>query len=330
MAVRALTQAERWVVLRIRSARIGLFIVLGLIAAGMASASGASPPAELQVFVRPGCPFCEEAKRFLPELQRGRPELRIRVRDISQDPEALRELRELAARFGIQPVGVPAFFFRNQLVIGFRSAETTGKALESLLGGAPSDAQSVEAPFLGRIDARRLGLPLFTVILGLLDGFNPCAMWVLVFLLSMLASLRDRKKMFLIAGVFITVSGLFYFALMAAWLNLFFMIGMSRATQLLLGGIAVLIGALNLKDFFAFGSGVSVGIPEAAKPGIYRRVRRVIRAENLIGALGAVAFLAVLVNTVELLCTAGVPALYTQVLSLYSLPAWVYYAYLAL
>jgi hypothetical protein len=73
-----------------------------------------------------------------------------------------------------------------------------------------------------------------------------------------------------------------------------------------------------------------VGIPQAAKPGIYSQVRRVLRAENLIGALSAVVVLAVLVNTIELLCTAGLPAIYTRALTMYSLPTWAYYGYLAL
>jgi len=185
-------------------------------------------------------------------------------------------------------------------------------------------------PLLGQLHARELGLPLFTIILGLLDGFNPCAMWVLLFLLSMLVNLHDRKKMFLIGGTFVAVSGIVYFAFIVAWYNLFLLIGVSRITQVLLGSIAALIGVLNVKDSVALGWGPSVGIPEAVKPGIYSQVRRVLRAENLVGAVTAVIFLAVLVNTVELLCTAGLPAIFTQVLTMYSLPNWAYYAYLVL
>jgi hypothetical protein len=94
--------------------------------------------------------------------------------------------------------------------------------------------------------------------------------------------------------------------------------------------IAAVIGILNLKDFVAFGRGVSVGIPDAAKPGVYSQVRSILRAENLVGALTAVVVLAILVNTVELLCTAGLPAIYTRVLTMYSLPTSAYYAYLGL
>jgi len=320
---------------------VAIWLVASLYFGEIGLVVGASviPENELQVFVRPGCPYCEEAKRFLPELQRRRPDLHIRVRDIYQDPQALRELTELAERFGLRPIGVPAFYLRGKLIIGFLSGETTGKTLETLLDQPTANAEqpppdslpdSIVAPLLGQLNARELGLPVFTIVLGLLDGFNPCAMWVLLFLLSMLINLQDRAKMFLIGGVFVAVSGLVYFAFMAAWLNLFFLIGMSRMIQMLLGGVAVAVGSLNLKDFLAFGSGLSIGIPESAKPGIYRQVRNIIRAENLTGALAAVIVLAILVNTVELLCTAGLPAIYTQVLTTYSLPGWAYYGYLAL
>ncbi len=304
-------------------------------------AAAAAPAAEIEVFVRPGCPYCAAAEHYLDELQRRRPGLQVRLRDISRDAEALQELGELAHRSGIRPFGVPAFYLRGQLMVGFLSAETTGKAIEALLDQAPAtsgrdaairppNVGNVDVPLLGQLNVGDLGLPLFTIVLGLLDGFNPCAMWVLLFLLSMLVNLRDRKKMFLIGGVFVLVSGIVYFAFMAAWLNLFFLIGISRLTQVLLGMVAAVVGALNLKDFVAFGRGVSVGIAEAAKPGIYSQARRILRAESLVGALTAAVMLAILVNTVELLCTAGLPAVYTRVLTMYSLPTSAYYAYLGL
>lgn len=90
------------------------------------------------------------------------------------------------------------------------------------------------------------------------------------------------------------------------------------------------MGSLNVKDFAWLGRGLSLGIPEAAKPGIYARVRRVVTAERLGAALASAGVLALLVNTVELLCTAGLPALFTRILTLRELPAWTYHAYLAL
>jgi hypothetical protein len=140
-------------------------------------------------------------------------------------------------------------------------------------------------------------------------------MWVLLLLLSILVNLRDRTRILAIAGTFVLVSGAAYFAFMAAWLNVFEWIGMLRPMQLALGGLAVGIGLVHVKDFFAFKQGPSLSIPEAAKPGIYARIRRIVNAENLPAAIGAVFVLAVLVILVELLCTAGLPALYTGILT---------------
>jgi glutaredoxin len=193
---------------------------------------------------------------------------------------------------------------------------------------APPD--TVELWGLGSISVSRLGLPVFTVLVGLVDGFNPCAMWVLIFLLSVLAGQNDRLRMGLIAGVFVLVSGLAYFAFMSAWLTVFQLIGLVRWAQVLLGLLALTMGAIHIKDFFAFKVGVTLSIPEGAKPGLYDRIRKVVAAPSLGAALAGAIVLAVLVNVIELLCTAGLPALYTQILIYRQYPPWKNYAYLGL
>jgi hypothetical protein len=149
-------------------------------------------------------------------------------------------------------------------------------------------------------------------------------------MISLLAPMKNRMRMFAVAGTFVAVEGVAYLAFMAAWLNLFLLIGLSRASEIIIAAIAILAGAINLKDFWAYGWGVSLSIPEAAKPGIYARARGILQAENLRGAMiGAVA-LAVLVQIVEFLCTSGFPALYTRILTLRQLSGFSYYGYLLL
>lgn len=191
-------------------------------------------------------------------------------------------------------------------------------------------ADSIELPLLGRLRVRDLGLPAFTFVVGLIDGFNPCAMWVLLFLLSVLVNLQDRRKIVAVAGTFVLVSGLAYFAFMAAWLNVFLLIGLARPAQIALALLAIGVGSVHVKDFFAFKKGISLSIPDSAKPGIYERIRKIVMAEHLAAAIAGAIVLAVLVNVVELLCTAGLPALYTQILTMQQLPTWQNYAYLAL
>ncbi|MBZ4420230.1 glutaredoxin domain-containing protein [Myxococcus sp. RHSTA-1-4] len=330
-----------------------LLHLLALALLFFSTAEAAAPsPVELEVFVRESCPRCEDAKAFLAELRVTHPEVQVRYLDVGRDTAARERLAALAAEHSLPVVGVPAFHARGQLLVGFSGRETSGRQLLTLLegGGGPGGAEgvcpledtscpppastlprdTVELPWVGRVSVGELGLPAFTVVLGLIDGFNPCAMWVLLFLLSLLIRLGDRRKMFVVGGTFVLTSGLVYFAFMAAWLNVFLLVGFSRLTQVLLGVVALGIGLLNVKDFFAFHRGPTLSIPERAKPGLYARTRRLLEQQPLLSAMGGVVVLALLVNLVELACTAGLPAVYTQVLALRRLPGWQYYAYLAL
>jgi hypothetical protein len=185
--------------------------------------------------------------------------------------------------------------------------------------GAPAaapGAERVEVPLLGRVEARRVPLAALTAVVGLADGLNPCAMWVLVVLLGLLAHVRSRRRLLLFGGAFVLVSGLVYFAFMTAWSGVFAALGGSRRVTVVLGVALVAMGLVNAKEVFLFRRGPSLAIPEGAKPALYRRMRGVANATSLPAALAGVVGLAFLANLVELGCTIGLPALYTRVLSL--------------
>ena len=283
----------------------------------------------LEVFVRDGCPHCADAKAFLGKLSSTRADLSIVYRPVDRDPDAREALFTLSERAGVWPPGVPTFVIDGRVMVGF-DAEQGGSALAALIDDRAPRGDQVETTAFGTLSASRLGLPLFTLALGLIDGFNPCATWVLLFLLSLLVRFRDRRRMALVAGTFVLASGAVYFAFMAAWLNVFLIAGMSTPLRWGLALVALAIGAFNVKDFFAWGHGPSLAIPEAAKPGIYARMRAVMGAEAIGASLVAVAALAVVVNFVEILCTAGLPALFTAVLAQHDLTPAARYGYLAL
>jgi glutaredoxin len=284
----------------------------------------------LEVFVRDGCPHCADAKAFLPAFARERPWLRIVYRSIDGDPAALDDLVRHSRSAGIWPPGVPTFVYDGRVVAGFESPERSGPELAALVERRATPVETIETGLFGTLSVSRLGLPLFTVAIGLLDGFNPCAMWVLLFLLSMLVHLKDRRRMAFVAGTFLLVSGAVYYAFMAAWLNVFLLVGMTTALRIALGSTALVIGVINMKDFVWPKQGPSLSIPASAKPGIYARVRTVIHADTLMPSLAAVAALAVVVNFIELLCTAGLPAMYTAILTQHDLAPSAHYAYLGL
>lgn len=320
--------------------RLGVVPGLAMLAAVPGDAWAVEPDSiPIEVFVAEGCPHCASAMRWLQQVSAERTDLAITVQVVTHDSVARYRLIRLAREWGVAAVGVPAFLIRDRLIIGWQDEATTGAELLTLLApgagpSAPSAAAGppaeVQAPLIGTLSVRRLGLPLFTIALGLIDGFNPCAMWALLLILGILVRLRDRRRMVAIAGTFVAVGGAMYFVFLGAWLEFFLLVGFSRGVQLMLGIVALAVGALNLKDAVAFKRGPSLGVPEALKPGIYAHIRRVLAAPTLPLALLAVALLSLAVNLVELLCTAGLPAVYTHVLGTQDLPRAAYYGYLLL
>ena len=336
-------------------------LLAGFVLAAMACAAAfAADASRIELFVREGCPHCAQAEAFMEQLRGERPELTIVVRDVQKEPEALARLQELVQATGAGAARVPAAYVNGQLILGYSTEASTDKLIRSALaggrveaGGTPGDSSSCEAEdslscgpgagaaapaaehfevtLFGRtITLDDVGLPAFSIALGLLDGFNPCSMWVLLLMISLLAPLNDRKRMLAVAGTFVLVQGVAYFVMMAAWLNLFLLIGLSRASQIAIAVIAIVAGLVNIKDFFAFGRGISLSIPDSAKPKIYGRMRGILHAPTYTAAIIGTIVLALLVQVVEFMCTSGFPALFTRILTLNQLDTASYYGYLLL
>ena len=321
-------------------------VVAALVVLALLAAVPAAHAADVELFSREGCPRCVEAEEYLRSLAEVTPGIVVEVVDVGRDPAARARLAELAMARGTGGLSVPSILVRGTLLVGWSEPDTPARIAALLDGATPAgdgdgescsadpavvcEASGVDLPLFGRLDVRDAGLPLFTVALGLVDGFNPCAMWVLLLLLALLVNVRSRAKMATVAGVFVAVSGVVYFAFMAAWLNAFLLFGVSRALQVVLGIVAIAVGTVHVKDFLVPGRGVSLSIPDRAKPGLYARMRAIVNADDLPSALAATVVMAVLVNAVELLCTAGLPAIYTQVLAAQGLSTAARYGWLAL
>jgi glutaredoxin len=294
------------------------------------------PCTNIEIYTASGCPHCGRALEFLQQLQADYPQITVHNHDIRADTRAMVRFIAINEQAGEAHPGVPTLLICDQFFVGFEDADSTGATIKQLLGLTQAPAvqargsNTFELPLFGTISVSSVGMPLFTLAIGLIDGFNPCAMWVLLVLLSLLVNLRDRKRLSLIAGTFVVISGAVYFAFMAAWLNLFLIIGISRIIQVGVGMVALIIGTIHIKDYFAFKKGVSLSIPDSAKPGLYQKMRSVVYAENLFAALLAVSVLALLVNMVELACTVGLPALYTQILASRAPDPIQHYGYLLL
>jgi glutaredoxin len=296
----------------------------------------------IRYFWGEGCPHCAKAKPFLEELKTKYPELKIDSYEIFKNRKNLDIFVKMAKALGKEATGVPAFFIGNVMITGF--SEDTGREIGEKVrscieqGGcddemkriAPGQPETgtIDVPFLGKMSTSDLSLPVFTIVVAGLDSFNPCAFFVLFFLLSLLLHTHSRKRMVLIGGTFVLFSGLVYFLFMTAWLTLFLLVGNLPVITTVAGLVALLISLINIKDFFFFSKGISLVIPEEAKPKLFERMRNLLRADSLPAMLAGTVILAGVANSYELLCTAGFPMIFTRALSLRSLSHTEYYLYL--
>ncbi|MFA5371784.1 MAG: hypothetical protein WC053_04825 [Sideroxydans sp.] len=301
------------------------------------------PEVQLYFFWSLTCPHCTEAHPYIAAISQARPWVKLHAPELSRSAENTRLYQSMAQQLGEDAVSVPALLFCGEMHIGWESNATTGALIRQRLDDCHARALGVQKgdprvaakitppiqlPFIGAIDPASLSLPALTLVLAGLDAFNPCAFFVLLFLLSMMAHQKSRRRMLLIGGVFVLISGLMYFAFMAAWLNVFQLFGHLAWVTVAAGALAVFVGAVNVKDFFLFEKGLTLSIPESKKPDIFRRARIILAAESLPAMLAATIFLAVAANFYELLCTAGFPMVYTRLLTLADLSIVGRYIYL--
>jgi thiol-disulfide isomerase/thioredoxin len=307
---------------------------------------------KLYYYSAENCPHCKEYGPLIHQLAEQAPTVTLIEKDIWLDRSAFEEMMKLVATHGDLPVATPTLFLGNKVWIGLdhnKLREVEAQLKECLESGCPdamerllpenskrlaeqplAEEGTISVPLWGELDAREISLPLVTLTLGLLDSINPCAFFVLLFLLSLMIHAHSRMRMLTVGVVFVSFSGLIYFLFMAAWLNLFLATGGIRVVTLLAGFVALLIGGFNVKDYFMFHKGPSLSIPEKAKPGLYHRVRGLVKSANYLSLLGGTALLAIAANSYELLCTAGFPMVFTRILTLQELPTWQYYTYLGL
>jgi len=189
--------------------------------------------------------------------------------------------------------------------------------------------ETLDLPIIGKIETEKFSLPILTLLIGLADGFNPCAFFVLTFLLAALIGLAGaRKKILLVGGIFVFLSGFFYFLFMSLLLNVFQLGGGISILTIIAGLIAVFAGAVNIKDYFYFQKGISLTLPKSHKEKFIQRVKNLSLAQSTFALIIGTVIIAATVNIYELLCTFGFPMVYTRILTLRNLPTSKYYLYL--
>lgn len=307
---------------------------------------------EYVLFYSESCPHCHAEINFinknlmLPEYSQY---IDFRFYDIAKT-ETRELINNYSATYNIQIRGVPIAFIAGEVVSGFASEDTTGREILNIIDKEIKktkveenknvtepvlceDEKMLEIPFLGTIYLKDFSLPIITIIIGLLDGFNPCAMWVLLFLISLLLGMENRKKMIILGSLFVLTSGIVYFFFMAAWLNFIMFIGMLFLIRLFIGLIAVTVGTINLRDFWKNRKtdGVVCKVSKNTKTQkIFDKIKNIVYRDSFLWSVVGILILGFSVNLVELACSAGFPAIFTQILAMSELFAWQKYSYMAL
>ena len=336
--------------------RFKRYLIISLVILGIVigftgqRASIAAEDYRMYFFYLPGCSHCEAQAVFNVKLESEFPSINITAVDGST-PSGQALLSQMLDELDVEeqpgfPVTIITVYEDQALISswvsgGWVSEDTSGEALENavqqcLTGNCPpatgtTPEKTITLPLIGTITLSDFSLPTLAVVLGLVDGFNPCAMWVLVYLISVVAMLRDKRRIWLIVGSFVLASGILYYLFMTAWLNAFLAIGFSRAVTTVVGLVALGGGTLQVREVVTTkGAIVCEVTDEDSRKKTMSRVQQIVSSPLTWGILVAIIGLAFTVNAVEFVCSAAIPAVFTQVLSLASLSTFQYYSYILL
>jgi len=291
---------------------------------------------EINFFYSAICSHCKAEEKFLDELEKKYPDIEIKRYEVIYHPENQKILQEFQEKYKVpenERAYVPSTFTPTKYFVGFNDqiAKEIENCLKECLGVGTVSSQKIKIPIFGEVDLSKTSLLALTAILGTLDGFNPCAMWVLVVLISLLLTLKSRKKIALVGGTFIFAEGLLYFLFMTAWLNAFLFIGHISLTRILIGIFGIVFGIWRIRDFIIWKPGVCKVVDHSkSQEKIFERMKNLLKPTAVPATILGTIVLAFGVNLVEFFCSAGFPVMYTKILSSQGIGTVQYYLYLFL
>jgi glutaredoxin len=292
----------------------------------------------LHIFMRPGCPQCGSIEPFVESVAE-RMGVALRFHDVSE--EAGEELYLVFKRaYGIEHAGHPVLFMGDKFLLGKTAIRENLEAvlrecladsgcicpLDKVRASTPSipgsgditpeDAIILDIPFFGRVDVSSMPIYSSTMLIAFADGFNPCSLWLISFLMGIVLYTGSRKKVFIVGITFLLVTAAAYGVFLVGALNVFSYIGQIFWIRLLVGVIAVVFAAVNIKDYFWYKKGLSFTISDSHKPGLIKKIRGIMHPnKSLLGMVGATILLALGVVLVELPCTAGFPITWSNLVA---------------
>ena len=300
----------------------------------------------LYLFYGDGCPHCASEKEFLSDIEDDYDKFNIVKYEVWKNSDNQELLKKVRNGLKIEDNGVPVTIIGDTVIVGW-SDSLEGKVkraidfyqsndyvdvVDSIKNGTyfpngnesafelqeeeSDDAATVDVPVVGRVNLKDVSLVTSGVVLGFIDGFNPCAMWVLLFLISMLIGMKDRKRMWIIGLTFLVSSAFVYMLIMLSWLNIVVNISTSIFIRNIIALVAVFGGIVNLFNYFKHQDSGCTVVDEKKRKNVFGKIKKFTKEKNLFFALVGVVALAFSVNIIELACSAGFPLIYTQLLAI--------------
>ena len=294
------------------------------------------------------CPHCREEIAMLDKLVEDYDNVKVYKYEISDKDNGV--LMEKASEiYGTKITSVPFTVIGNKTFSGYNSENSKKKFIGAIeyytkfgyhddfadyLGyGQPSFDVDKNAPdineylsdygnytfnlpIIGEVNTKNLALPFIAIIMGSIDGFNPCAMWILIFLITMLIGIKDKKRMWILGLSFIVTSGIVYFLIMLAWLNIAVVAANITIIRAIIGIIAIIGGIISLKGMLTTKEAGCEVTNDKSRKKIMSKIKKFTKEKSLILALAGVITLAVSVNLIELACSLGFPVMFSQILAI--------------
>ena len=291
-----------------------------------------------------------QALSFLRDLEARYPGVEVTAYEVYLASANAATFEEVAASFGVEARGVPTIFIGDRVWEGFDDtiaaqvsdyvqacldtgcASSQGEAAAIVPGVSvgPADgateagsalsavpkANTIDVPILGTLDLGAQSLWVGTAVISFVDGFNPCSLWVLSILIALTLRTGSRKRIFAIGLIYITVTAAVYILFIAGLFTFLNVVEFLGWIQVAVSVLALFFAVVNIKDYFWYKEGISFTIADERKPGIYKRIRKVLNAGDSFWALaGATVGLGAGVSLVEFSCTAGFPVIWTNMMA---------------
>lgn len=287
------------------------------------------------------CSHCKAEIEFLNEIQKEYENLKINLYEINDVKENKELMIKIKEKLNIDSPMVPFTVIGDYYYIGYNDGVKDGiknliekytseeqyDVIKDIIDGKDVSNFKIKngeinkiSTVFGEIDPAKVSLPILSVIMGAIDGFNPCAMWVLIFLITMLFNMENKKRMWALGITFLVTSALIYLVFMFVWLGVATKLLTTISWLKLLIGLVALIGAfINLKGFIKSivkkDAGCEV-VDNSKRKKIISKIKKYTSEKSFILAMLGVMLLAISVNAIELACSAGLPVLFINVLAL--------------